>query len=394
MDTDNTNGTPDNQGAPGGEEVNFDALAAPEGGYDPIVNLDNEGGGDGEDPIPGDSGIPGSLPNLDGEMDKAMGNNAEEPQGGDPNPDPDNVIDPNAGDPNAGDPGGDPNPEGGGENQENYWMKPFEQLKEANPEWEIPEGINEENYLQMLQQVLKPQEQKEFHPELLKMQEALDSGTSFEKIVETFQQSSDLMKMSDRDLLAENYKHHYKDWDEAKVSSVLDKLDNAGMLEIEAGKLRNAITENQSQESARLQVEEQKAYAESVAQMNTERTKQINESLDIINKAEDIYGLPISQAEKTEFSKYFSELVTPDPKTGQAPMMEMLQSNDTLVKVAMMMWKGDDKVRSALTDAKESGKDAILGKLDKKPQSPRRGGGQGDPTKIDMDALAAPERIG
>jgi len=389
MDTENNQSTPDNQGA--SLDVNLDALSAPEGGYDPHIHSPGSTGEgvDGEqqiDQIPGDNGIPDGLPNLD---ELSSGSN-EEPQGNRLNEDP-NLENSNPnGDPNEGNPNNDSN---AGEAQDNYWMKPFEQIKAANPEWEIPEGVNEENYLAVLQQIMTPQ-QPEIHPELMKMQEALNSGVGFDKIMETFQQSVDVLNMPDRDLLAQNLKETNQNWDDEKVKTVLDKLDNAGMLEIEAGKLRNMITQSRGQQTEAMRIKSEQDIQNQLAQTKQERDTAIKHSLEIINKSEQIYGLPISQAEKAEFGQFFEKLVTPDQKTGTAPMMDMLQSDETLVKLAMMMWKGDDKVRAALTDAKESGKQSVFGKLDKTPNGPKKGGGNNGDLGIDLDALSAPERFG
>jgi hypothetical protein len=224
------------------------------------------------------------------------------------------------------------------------------------------------------------------------MQEAIDAGATFESLAERFNQQTDALKLDDRELLGKNYKEVYKDWTDDKVKEVLDKLDNAGMLEIEAGKLRSAINQERGQLAERTRVESEAIQKQQSERINQERVKQVSESLEIINKAENIYGLEFSQAEKQEFSQYFAKMVTPD-ETGMAPMMQALQSNETLVKIAAMLWRGDDKIRTALTNAKESGKQAVLGKLNPNPQNPPRGGTQGDPTKIDYDALSAPERI-
>lgn len=386
METGNNQGSQENQNqAP---EVNMDALSAPEGQYDPFIHGDGSGSGsnDSGDNIPGGSGIPEGLPNLDGNN----GGSGSEPNGGNSSADSNLNGNGNNPDPNANPLGEQQGNQNQGSSAGDYWMKPFEQLKAANPEWEIPAGITEQNYLEILQNVFKPQTQ--LHPELQKMQQAIDAGVSYESLVEQFNQQSDVLKMNDRDLLADDMKRHYKDWTDEKVKEVLDKMENAGLLEIEAGKLRNAINHERTQmaENARLQTEY--ALKQQSEQINQERTKQISESLDIINKAENIYGLEFSQAEKQEFGQYFAKMVTPD-ETGMAPMMQALQSNDTLVKIAAMLWKGDDKVRAALTNAKESGKNSVLGKLDPNPHTPPRGGNQNDPTKIDYDALSAPERI-
>lgn len=352
-------------------EVNFDALSAPEGQYDPFVHGDGSSGAgaEGEEPIPGSTDdLINGLPNLDKDLSQQSQNNQ---------------------DPNQ-------NQSQQNENQQNqnaqpsgeYWMKPFEQLKAANPEWEIPQGINEENYLSYLQEILQP----EIHPELVRMQQAIDAGLEFDKVIETYNSSKAVNQLTDRELMAQKFKNSYKDWTDDKVNEVLNKLEQSGLLEIEAGRHRQEINEQQSHalDNMRKNFEQERTQRE--AAIAQERSRQIDESLKYINNANEIYGLPISQAEKAEFGEYFAKLVTPD-HTGMAPMFQALQSNETLVKVAAMLWKGDAKIKSALTSAKEAGKNSVLSKLDKTPDTVQRGGGPQDPTQIDFDALSAPERL-
>jgi len=365
--------------------VNFDALSAPEGSYDPFIHGDGaakpEGSADGIPTGNYEETING-LPNLDPKPD-ANANPAGDQDLGDQqqnnqnqNQNQNQNTDLNQGKPATG---------------EEYWMKPFEQLKTANPDWEIPQGINEENYLQYLQKIFEPEVQ--IHPEIAKMQEAIDKGVKFEDIVKEYKNIQDVNTLSDREVLASKFKESYKDWSDEKINEVLNKMENSGLIEIEAGRHRKEINEQQSQalDNMRKNVEQQSSHE--IAKINEERSKQINDSLKYINNANDVYGLPISQSEKAEFSEYFAKLVTPD-ETGMAPMFQALQSNETLAKIAVMMWKGDDKIRAALTNAKEAGKNAVLGKLDPKPNNVQRNGGGGqDSMQIDFDALSAPERL-
>lgn len=377
METGNQMNAPQDQNI----EVNFDALSAPEGQYDPMVHGDggaNGAEGGSQDGIPGSSeDYISGLPNLDKEMG---GNQSQNNNDFNQNLDNQNQNQNQNQDPN--------NQQQQQQASGDYWMKPFEQIKSKYPDFQIPEGLNEENYLETLQEVLQPQ----LHPEVAKIQKAINEGIDFNQAITHYNSMNDVASMSDRDLLQNNLKQTFKDWDESKINEVLNKMENSGTLEIEAGKLRNSIKEQQQTALDTMSKEAQAQREADLKQIGEQRTKAINESLEFINKADNVYGLPLSQAEKAEFGEYFSKLVTPD-STGTAPMFQMLQSNETLVKVAAMLWKGDAKIRAALTEAKESGKNAVLGKLDNKPQSVQRGGNAPDPMQVDFDALSAPERL-
>ena len=367
-------------------EVNFDALSAPEGGYDPLIHGDgnnNSGSNDeNQESIPGSTeDLINGLPNLDKEFNQQQQQDNNQNQNQDQNQ--------NNADNNQQQQNQDQQIQNQNQSGEQYWMKPFEELKKHNPDWNIPEGVTEENYLNVLQKVFEP----EIHPELLKMQKALESGLEFDKVVEAYSPSNnDITKLSDRDLMNKKFKDSYKDWTEEKVNETLNKLEQSGLLEIEASRYRNEVTEKQTHSLDTITREHEQTRIANEAKVAEERTKQINESVKFIDNSNEVYGLPISQAEKAEFKTFFEKLVTPD-QTGIAPMFQMLQSNETLVKLGMMMWKGDAKIRAALTNAKEAGKNAVLDKLNANPDNVNRSGGNQNSDQIDLDALSAPERL-
>jgi len=275
-----------------------------------------------------------------------------------------------------------------------YWSKPFEALKERNEDYEIPNDLSEDNYLDYLKDALQvpTEDAPEIHPDLMKIQNALNEGASLTNILKDIQGGIDTLNLPDEALLKQAYSERYSNWDENKVNAVVDKLKNAGTMELEAERERSRI---KSEQEANLSSYEESAKAENLKRYeaeNAERTTQIKDALQTFDKMDNIYGLPLSKAEKAEFKEYFHELVTPDD-SGVAPMFQMLQSNENLVKIAAMIWKGDEKVRSAITSAKESGKESFTSRLDKDPKFKSGYVGPHDPTKVDLDALTAPERL-
>jgi len=275
-----------------------------------------------------------------------------------------------------------------------YWSKPFEDLKARNEDFEIPGDLSEENYMDYLKDALSvpTDNTSEIHPDLMKIQNALNEGASLTNILSEIQNGIDVINLSDEALLKQTYNDRYNNWDEKKVDAVVEKLKNAGTMELEAERERGRI---RNEQEAHLNSLDETAKAErsrTIEAENVERSNQIQDALQTFDKMDNIYGLPLSKADKADFKEYFHELVTPDD-SGVAPMFQMLQSNENLVKIAAMIWKGDDKVRSAITSAKESGKESFISKLDKDPKFKSGYGGPHDPTKVDLDALSAPERL-
>ena len=69
------------------------------------------------------------------------------------------------------------------------------------------------------------------------MQEAIDKGVKFEDIVKEYKNIQDVNTLSDREVLASKFKESYKDWSDEKINEVLNKMENSGLIEIEAGRL-------------------------------------------------------------------------------------------------------------------------------------------------------------
>jgi len=343
--------------------ANLDALTAPEGGYD--ADITGTVTGASEDALLDSTHDTNGLPNLDPPVDNTEDMTATMPIEG----------------------------EVAQETHTNdYWQKPFDKLKEEVDGFELPEDLSEENYLDYLKEYWSQDApQPDVHPDLMKIQNALNEGAEITEILKDITTDFDVMKLSDKDLLRLDISKTNDNWDDDKVSDVINRLDNAGMLELEAERVRNRVRNFHEDRMNNLESEAKSAKLQQREKNSTERNEQIDQALKTFNEMDEVYGLPISKAEKAEFSDYFKTLVTPDD-SGVAPMFQMLQSNENLVKLAAMMWKGDDKVRSAITDAKESGKNAIKSKL---PGNPKTFGNNGpmDPNKIDLDALSAPERL-
>jgi len=340
--------------------ANLDALSAPEGGYDSAI--DGSSMLSSEESLLDSSNDTNGLPNLDPV-----------------NEEPTKTSEPvTASDPASVD---------------EYWMEHFNKLKEEREGYEIPENLNKENYLDHLKDAWADNrnESTEIHPDLMKIQDALNNGYDIKKALNDLNHTFDVLNLADRDLLKLEIGENNKEWDNTKIDQVVEKLENAGMLELEAERVRNRVRAYNENKLNTMAETAKAEHAERVQQVNEERSNQITEALNVFEQMDNVYGLPISKAEKAEFKDYFSKLVTPD-ESGTAPMFQMLQSNENLVKLAAIMWKGDEKIRGAITDAKESGKNSFREKLDRNPKG-FDSGGPLDPTKVDLEALSAPERL-
>tara|TARA_R110002020_G_scaffold90584_2_gene220626 strand:+ start:5189 stop:6337 length:1149 start_codon:yes stop_codon:yes gene_type:complete len=271
---------------------------------------------------------------------------------------------------------------------DDYFMKPFNDLKEKfGDDFNIPEDVTADNYMEKLYGVMN----RNLDPRIEAMQKAVDEGGDLNQVIQSYNQSSAIDTMDSKDLMSQALKQQYN-WDDEKIQATIDKMDNSGALEIEAERVRENYKNYQSQQEAVKQQQEIEQRTRYQEQQTQERGKQIDDTLKYIDTLDNVYGIPVSKAEKSEFSNFFREVTTPD-KDGNAPLMDLLQSNENLAKIAFTIFKGDDKMRNAISNAKSGAKSDLVDRLDSQPKTSKKGA-QPNAGHVDFDALAAPERFG
>lgn len=358
---------------PGGQtepSVNFDALAAPEGSFnaDLEINTDN-------------------LPNIDNQINKEMN------------------IDPKASD--------NQNTDDTNQNQQNSKQQDNQQNQQSQnndnipsldemkhiysrmknkygDNFEIPDEIKSpDEFLDYVDNFIENVKKIELTPEAQKINDAIKSGVNFDDFLKRYNGMNDFINMSAKDLVSLDFKETYG-WDDAKIKATVDKMDQSGLLEIEAEKIKSQIAKNRDALLENMQQQQIQQREQMVNNINKEREKYIKSSIDYFKGLNEVYGIPVSQSEKAEFSEAFRNLVTPD-ETGNAPLAKALQSDETLIKIAYMLSKGDQKFKEAIHKAKEGAKADWKQRLDPEPRI-QKTSGNFEPGAVDLDALAAPAR--
>ncbi|HNX01506.1 MAG TPA: hypothetical protein PKK33_09085, partial [Candidatus Cloacimonadota bacterium] len=70
-----------------------------------------------------------------------------------------------------------------------------------------------------------------------------------------------------------------------------------------------------------------------------------------------------SEADRTQFFKDLPELFKRDPKTRMSKMDTLMQSEETVLKLAALLWKGEGGLKTMLSNSKEALKKEIEDKL-------------------------------
>lgn len=268
-------------------------------------------------------------------------------------------------------------------------------------EFDLPEDFSDENWVEKVIDIVntKSPSQKELHPIAKQIQEAAEKGLDIEEIFANVAATkAGIQNATDEDLVMHELastlgksEKRPNGWDETKIKSVIDNMKRSGVLEVEAEKIR-AQAEERSRQVLETTIKEKEIQRERIT---IERQKAIDNKIstvmDTFNKWDDIYGLKLGQAEKSQFAKEFPDLVKPDPKTGLTWIEQQLSNDETLAKVTYFLKYGDS-FKGAITRASEAGKEKILGKLDPNPRV-KRATGSDHEGGIDLDALASPEKL-
>jgi hypothetical protein len=371
------------------EEINLDALAAPDGTAPDNFELFKE-----RKQVVTPSTSWSDLPNLD------------------PVPEPENKDNLNKtpqSTPAPPQPTSAPPSENGKLNGETPWLqRPFKDLQKKLELTDEEFGklidltkVTEDNYLDEYNRVLYENtefEESTLHPELKKINELVAKGVDFNKALSAYQKMNNLVSLSDKELVTLSLKQQFgknderKDgWDDAKINERILKMDNVGYLEIEAERIRNQIKAEKENINASFEAQAKADNATRMSEQAEARNKEIEKSIKYLDSMENLYGLPVSKAEKAEFRELFRASVTPD-KEGKLPINTMLQSNEGLVRFVISELKANSKVKETLTKIKEDAKKSIIDKLDDEPILPKKTAPYLNEGAIDLDKLSQPAR--
>ena len=190
---------------------------------------------------------------------------------------------------------------------------------------------------------------------------------------EFFKQRSpqnDYTKLPDKEFLFTDYKiregKSEKNEDGVTDEEIDEFLSKKTKLELRemARSRRDQIT--QARESAK------QKEVEKITQTREQRFQETNENRiqaaqKVVNQHKDVreyYGIEFTPQEDAQFKKDFVEMVKLNKETGRDKIAEMLNDDTTYLRVAAMLWKGEEKLKGYMSDLKEGTKRSIEEKLD------------------------------
>lgn len=186
---------------------------------------------------------------------------------------------------------------------------------------------------------------------------------------------SDMISLSDKDFMKAHLESQYGLFDKDKnpdgltqeeIDDAVSALETNKQLPLEAKKLKAAYRKMDKEQAVdntpAPEVIEKQKVDEAVTAIKTDLNKLFVDT----GKINEISGIKVSKADLAEINTAFEKAVLPNEQ-GKVPIIEMLQSDRLLWNFFATAYMGDEKIKGALVDAKESTKDKLLSKLGLKP---------------------------
>lgn len=267
--------------------------------------------------------------------------------------------------------------------EDDYYMRPFREFAKMNNlelDDEVAKNINKDNWVnQFVESVAgmyqtNPEDilQQYVHPSFLQAQNMLSEGKSWDEVKQYVDQDMGF-RNNKESVVAWALKNQYG-YDDNKIRTTLDAYKQKELLDIEYEKSAKvydiAVKMNMEREQQARQQEYEKQQQEYVNNLR----ESINNGVSYFNSLNEIAGVPIGKADKDTFEKDFVHAIMPDPQTGMSPLMNELQSDETLVKVFWFLRNGDNSFKRTINQAKESAKQSATDKLFNAPAIDTGGG--------------------
>ena len=202
---------------------------------------------------------------------------------------------------------------------------------------------------------------------------------------------ANIFELKGKEFLTEYYKQ-YRGKTETNPDGYTDEDINiylSGKNRIEIDKEEDVLRKHLKESRAVEEAKNMEAIKQrDVEAFNTQEKTNQSKIKDFIKTNEftkDFFGIELSEAERTQFFKDLPGLFARDPKTRMSKMDSLLQSESDILKLSALVWKGENAIKSHISNIKESVKSEVESKLG--VTSRIDGGSVVNPQKFDPSVL-------
>lgn len=260
---------------------------------------------------------------------------------------------------------------------------------------DAPQDLSPENELEVISSTIekiKPNDVK-LHPMALDLNQKLaDPEFSFDQWAEDINAGQKILTLKGRDFFQKCIPLEYPDATEDDIEEMISEFESSGRLKSEELRMKKEIRTRQEQDRERIMTEAKANQDKAINEANQKIEAELINLFAETKKVTEIYGVPISEADREAFNSTFREL-TKRNESGKMPLSDLLQSNMDIWKYAFLVLNGSPKIKEALFNAKEGTKAEIFNKL--RPQSMTGLGAPAaspGPKNVDYSRLKEPQQ--
>lgn len=266
-------------------------------------------------------------------------------------------------------------------------------------EVKVPDTVTEENYLDFVRDVSLGT----LHPEAVRLQRAIEQGVKSEDYFKGYGAIDSQLALSDKDLLRMALKETYGQTAERQdgltdevIDSRISALEQSGELAFKAFEMRNELKAEKAKRAKEVESYSSPAKREPAPDFDDPKVLQafkaeLNTSIEPILKEGKLYGLDLGNPEdRTKLTERVGALLRPDKKTGLSAFEASLQTNEGMIRAAILFDMAQKGVIGAqIAQRGEQVKNKYLNELGlTPPASPAGNVVKGD--EIDFAKLSAP----
>jgi hypothetical protein len=269
--------------------------------------------------------------------------------------------------------------------------------KRFGREVKVPETVT----LETADEFLVGLVEESLHPEVRRFQAALAQGKKPADYFSEINHSDRLIAMNDQELVAHALRSKYgrseanpSGWDDDKITRHVKAMEaTPEQMELQAEQIREGLRKEKAEREKELERYSPRQRVDyGSAEFIAGFTKEAQSAMEnVVKEADgDFYGIDLSKdGAVSVLTKRAIELIKPNPKTGISEFDADLQSNDAVIKMALlwdMAKRG--RLRAYVNQEKQKAKADILDRLDLTPRAAK--GGQRKETAIDLELASRP----
>jgi hypothetical protein len=259
---------------------------------------------------------------------------------------------------------------------------------------EVPEDLNNENYLQKLIEFTGPKiVESSVTPEALQFNKFLKDGGNKADYFKSIQEEVAIEKMSDDQVLFYDFKNQLGKTEERPDGftdeEILERVEGMDTFDKKEKSLKVKSSLREQKEVSRKSLVDSQAHART-EDISTRRGKMLENVDSVISeksKVTSILGVPVKPEDVAAYNVEFRELMTAD-ENGVLPARQLLTDNKVIYDMLYHVTR-QGGIEKFLTDEQNKRVNALKEKLSITPQA--RQSNQAGVKTVDYDKLAAPE---